>query len=443
MKTTLTSIAMGGLLAAIAAAQPQPRYKVIDLGALGGAYSFGFGINNASEVAGSAATTAQTDGFAATATVWRKVKGKPAIKELGVLGPPFFPACPTCNSAAAAAGALGEVAVGSEIATPDPNGEDFGQWDPPTPTHRVTRAAIWRSGSMIPLPNLPNGNNANVFWTNHLGQISGVAENGVSDLTCSQVTPFQVQRFQATVWGPGGQIQRVLQPLNRDWVAFAFTINDVGEVVGASGLCATTGLPPAAINNTVAAHAVLWARDGSITDLGNLGGAANIASSINNHGQVVGTAQSPNDGTVHAFFWTSQTGMQDYGAFPGAVATVPGCCHTINDKGEIVGFSVEPANQYFGRALLWQGTQPKDLNSFVSDPGPFVHLTGAYSINDSGEIVCQGVTSTGELHACLAVPDRNANAGDSAAPLRDSGNSEALPEKARELLRRRLGAVGQ
>jgi len=398
-----------------------PHYRVVDLGTLGGAYSFGGGINNAGDVAGAAATTAQTDGFAATAALWRKQKGEGgereererrlAIKELGVLGPPFFPACPTCNSGAAAVGALGEVAVGSEIATLDPNGEDFGQYDPPNATHRVTRGAIWRSGVMMALPNLPDGNNANVFWINNLGQISGVAENGTFDFSCSQVTPFQVQRFQPVIWGPNGQIQRVLSPLKTDWVAYAFTINDIGEVVGASGLCATTGLPPAAINNTVATHAILWERDGSITDLGNLGGAANIASSINNHREVVGTAQSPKDGTVHAFFWTRKTGILDYGAFPGAVATVPGCCHTINDRGEIVGFTVEPNNPYFGRALIWQGTEPKDLNDFIRDPGPFVQLTGAFSINDAGEIVCQGVTNTGELHACLAVPNKRRDDG--------------------------------
>jgi len=444
MKTILTSIAAGSLLAAFAAAQPQTRYRVVDLGALGGAYSFGFGINNAGDVAGSAATTAQTDGFAATAALWRKVKGKPAIKDLGVLGPPFFPACPTCNSAAAAAGLLGEVAVGSEIAALDPNGEDFGQWDPPNPAHRVTRGAIWRNGVMIALPDLPGGNNANVFWTNDLGQVSGVAENGSFDSSCSQVTPFQVQRFQAVVWGPGGQIQRVLPPLKKDWVAYAFTINDIGEAVGASGLCATTGLPPVAINNTVATHAVLWESDGSITDLGNLGGAANIASSINNHGEVVGTAQSPKDGTIHTFLWTRRTGMLDYGAFPGAVASIAGCCHTINDKGEIVGFSIEPDNPYFGRALLWQGTEPKDLNDFVSDPGPFVHLTGAFSINDSGEIVCQGVTSNGEVHACLAVPTRNPGSNGCALPVvHGSAGNVQLPENTRQFLRRRFGVPGR
>jgi probable HAF family extracellular repeat protein len=439
MKTIRTSILTGSLLAALAAAQPQPRYSVIDLGTLGGTYSFGFGINSAGEVAGAAATPAQTDGFAATAFLWSKQKG---IIPLGVLGPPLFPACPTCNSGAAGVGALGEVAMGSEIATLDPNGEDFGQGDPPNPTHRVTRGAIWRNGVMTVLPNLPGGNNASVFWINNRGQISGVAENGTFDSSCSQVTPFQVQRFQPVIWGPGGEIERVLSPLKADWVAYAFTINDSDEVVGASGPCSTTGLPPFAISNTIAAHAVLWEKDGSVADLGSLGGAANIASSINNRGEVVGT--SPKDGTIHAFLWTRQKGMLDYGAFPGAVATVPGCCHTINDRGEIVGFSIEPNNPYFGRALIWQGTEPKDLNAFVRDPGPFVQLTGAFSINDAGEIVCQGVTNTGELHACLAVPHNGAVLNESVSPAtRQLGSPVPLSDNARELLRRRFGIRGR
>ena len=50
-------------------------YTVIDLGTLGGTYSFGFGINSAGDVAGAAATPAQTDGFAATAFLWSKQKG--------------------------------------------------------------------------------------------------------------------------------------------------------------------------------------------------------------------------------------------------------------------------------------------------------------------------------------------------------------------------------
>src|SRR4051812_13296010 len=109
MKTILTSIAAGALLATLAVAQ-QKTYKVIDLGALGGAYSVGFGINDKGEVAGQAATAAQTDGFAATAFLWSKQNG---IKNLGILGPPLFPACPTCSSDGAGVGAAGEVAGGS------------------------------------------------------------------------------------------------------------------------------------------------------------------------------------------------------------------------------------------------------------------------------------------------------------------------------------------
>ena len=383
------------------------RYIVTDLGTLGGTYSFGFGINNAGEVAGQAATPAQTDGFAGTAFLWSKQKG---IVNLGVLGPPLFPACPTCSSDAAAVGASGEVAMGSEIGLLDPNGEDFCQFynpfDPSSAHHRQCRGAIWRNGLLTALPNLPGGNNNNAFWINNLGQVSGFAENDIPDSSCSIVTPFQVRRFQPVIWGPNGKIQRVLSPLvsKGDTVAYAFTINDHGQVVGNSGLCSTTGLPPAAVSNTTVAHAVLWESDGSVHDLGSLGGAHNGASSINNRGEVVGVAQSPKDGKVHAFLWTRQTGMLDYGAFPGAVATIVGCCHTNNDRGEIVGFSIEPSNPYGGRALIWQGTEPKDLNNFVRDPGPFVQLTGAFSINDAGEIVCQGVTNTGDLHACLAIP---------------------------------------
>src|SRR5262245_59579620 len=111
MKKLLTSLAACNLLLAVASAQPQPRYDVIDLGTLGGTYSIGFGINNFGFVAGAAATPHQTDGFAATAFLWTKPTG---MDNLRVLGPPAFPLCPTCNSGAAGIGLLGQVAMGSE-----------------------------------------------------------------------------------------------------------------------------------------------------------------------------------------------------------------------------------------------------------------------------------------------------------------------------------------
>jgi probable HAF family extracellular repeat protein len=351
------------------------------------------------------------------------------------LGPPSSPDCPTCNSVSAAVGARGQVAIGSETAALDPDGEDYCQFG----THRQCRGAIWKNGVMTVMPKLPGGRNANVFWMNNRGEVSGHAETGVGDTSCSTVTPFQVRRFLPVIWAPNGDIERVLSPLvsKGDTVAYAFTVNDTGQTVGASGLCSTTGLPPFAINSTTATHAVLWERDGSVVDLGSLGGAANIASSVNNRGEVVGTSESP-DGTVHAFMWTRHNGILDYGAFPGAVATVPGCCHTLNDQGEIVGFSIEPDNPYGGRALIWQGNQPKDLNDFVRWPGPFVRLIAANSINDAGDIVCQGVTSNGEVHACLATPNHGHAHGDDSSPVTKGTDHPADPARIGMRLRGRF-----
>lgn len=295
---------------------------------------------------------------------------------------------------------------------------------------------------MTVLPNLPGGNNANVFWINNLGQVSGVAETDVSDPSCSNVTPFQVRRFQPVIWGPNGEIQRVLSPLvsKGDTVAYAFTINDNGQVVGASGLCSTTGLPPAAINNTIASHAVLWEKDGSIIDLGGLGGAVDIASSINNRGEVLGGGPSPKDGTFHAWLWTRQTGTSDYGAFLGAVATVTPCCHSLNDRGEIVGIAIFPDDM---RALAWQGIEPKDLNDFVRAPSPFVQLLAASSISDAGEIIGWGVTLGGEVHAFLATPNNGAAPSETLAPLMQGTAHPPVPESVRNLLSGRFGIRGR
>ena len=143
-----------------------------------------------------------------------------------------------------------------------------------------------------------------------------------ADATCT--TPFQVLRFQAVKWGPDGAIQQ-LAPLNGDTVAFAFGINERGQAVGVSGLCSNTSLPP---NAPGGPHAVLWEKDGSVVNLGILPGGVengnNVATSINDRGEVVGTALDV-DGTVHAFLWTRQSGMQDLSVPAGDFVGVAPC----------------------------------------------------------------------------------------------------------------------
>jgi probable HAF family extracellular repeat protein len=378
MKLILTSIAASSLLAALAVAQPAPRYTITDLGTLGGTYSYAYGNNNEGWVAGGAATPTQTDGVSETAFLWHNGH----IINLGTLGGP--------NSGAGGPNARGEAVLSSETSKPDPNSEDFCGFG----THLQCLAATWKHGELTALPNLPGGNNAAAFGINNRGEIVGFAETDTTDV-CA--TPFQALRFEAVIWEPNGQIRELL-PLKGDTVAFAFGINDHGQAVGSSGLCSNTTLPPLAPSGP---HAVLWEKDGSVIDLGNLGGTNNIAGSINDRGEVVGTSQSAKDGTIHAFLWTKHKGMQDLGAYPGAVATVAPCCHSINNRGEVIGFAIDGTTFNF-RALVWQDQVPMDLNQFIP-AGSGWYLEAAETISDNGEIVGYG-TINGQVHAFLATP---------------------------------------
>jgi len=389
------------------------RYTVTDLGTLGGSYSYGYGINNAGVVSGGAATQAQTDGVSQTAFLWDRGH----FFNLGTLG---GIACPDCSSEAGGPNAKGESPILSETSEPAYMGEDFCGFG----THRQCLGAIWKNGKMTALSTLRGGQNGQAYWTNDRGQVVGFAENGTIDPTCASSVPFQVLRFEAVIWGPNGDVHE-LHPLKGDTVGFAFGINDKGEAVGATGVCSNTSLPPV---HPAGAHAVLWEKDGTPTDLGSLAGLApNVAGSINNLGQVVGTSPF-SDGTIHSFLWTRTTGMQDLGTFPGAVVTVAPCCHTINDKGQVAGFSIDAVGNM--RAFLWRNGVMSDLNALVPDSP--LYLLAASSINDAGEIAGYGVNSDGDVHAFLATPRKCALSHASQGP-------KVLPENVRELVQQRLG----
>jgi len=390
----------------------QPHYTVLDLGTLGGNSSSAFDMNDRGWVAGSANLVA---GGPQHAFLWY---GAGPLKDLGTLGPPDFPACPTCNSGVDGPNLFGEAAGSSETSTYfGATGEDFCEFG----THHQCLPVIWKSGVLEALPTLVGGSsNGSGFGLNNLGQVVGFAENGIiGDSTdpadCSiGGTPFQKSQFEAVLWEPNGQLRK-LRPLKGDTVGFAFGNNDTGQVVGATGTCSTTAIPP----NPNGLHAVLWEPDGSPIDLGSLGGtSSNVASSINERGEVVGTSQSSKDNNIHAFLWTESTGMQDYGTFPGAIATVPACCQTINNNGEIVGFSIDPLGN--ARALVWQDKTPMDLNNFIPQNSP-LYLQQSLTVNDAGEIAgvaivkssCPAATPPNwqvnqsvctEFHAFLATP---------------------------------------
>jgi probable HAF family extracellular repeat protein len=394
MKTLLTSIAAGSLLAALAVAQP--HYTVTDLGTLGGpgTTSNPLGVNAFGWAAGTSNLVANGPNHA---FLWF---GGGRLLDLGTLG---GPECTTCNSQANGMNALAETAVGSETSSMDPNGEDFCGYG----THHQCRGAIGTAWGLAPLPLLPGGNNANAFDVNDLGRAVGVAENGTSDATCaSGGQAFQALRFEAVSWGPGGRIQE-LQPLPGDTVGFATGINFKGQAVGASGLCSNTAyLTPF---GPFAPHAVLWDSNGSPTDLGHLegepAGIYNIATSINDRGDVVGFAcvggdTNPATCIEDTFLWTKETGMQDLGRYPNSIATGPPCCHTINNHREIVGFSVDASGNEL--AIVWKGKTAVALNTLIPQNSGW-NLECAQGINDAGEIVGFG-TINGSVHAFRATP---------------------------------------
>jgi probable HAF family extracellular repeat protein len=406
------------MLPGISAAQRRHQsahYTVTDLGTLGGDYSFAYGLNNVGVVAGGAATNSQTDFFSQTGFVWYRGQ----IINIGTLGGAD---CPDCSSEAGGPNAAGLSPVLSETATFDANGEDFCGFG----TKRQCLAAVWKNGNLRALPTIAGGNNSQAYWANNQGEIVGFSETDVFDATCSY--PSQVLRYEGVVWGPNG-IKRELRPYANDTVSFGFGINDQGQAIGVSGLCSNVSFPP---NYPPAGpHAVLWQKDGSVVNLGGLDTLSNVAASINNRGDVVGTSEM-SDGTIHSFLWTPKTGTpQDLGTYPSdSFVTVTGCCHTINDKGEIVGFSINSDGM---RALVWQSGTPVDLNSLLPEDSSW-YLLSAASINDVGQIVGWGINENGDLHAYLATPITT-----SAAPqARGKTQPPPLSEQVREFVRRRL-----
>jgi probable HAF family extracellular repeat protein len=336
---------------------------------------------------------------------------------------------PGLNSGAFGVNNRGQAMVQAEVASKDPNNENFCAYG----TGQKCLPYLWDRGGLAPLP-LLGGNNGTVGTVNNRGEAVGIAETAVVDPNCPvglspSGTGPQVLDFEAVIWGPApGQI-RTLRPLAGDTVGMAVGINDNGQAVGATGTCANTMLPPLAFGP----HAVIWDADGTPRDLGNLGSTAlNMALSVNNRGEVVGVSSlypdsSPFFGS-HAFLWSPETGlMRDLGTLPGDVQSV---AQGINDRGQVVGVSFDEHGN--PRPFLWQKGIMQDLNELVAGGAPLYLLFGP-TINASGEIAGFGVTEAGDVHAFVANPLRG-----KAEPEVERAPA-AMPESLRQIMGDRRG----
>jgi probable HAF family extracellular repeat protein len=289
---------------------------------------------------------------------------------------------------------------------------------------------VWRNGRIAQLP-LLGGHNGSTFNINNRGKVAGYAETSTRDAECPTTvaangTGPQVLDFEAVVWNAKRNHVRELPPLLGDTVGTAEWVNDKGEAVGTSGRCTNTVIPPF----TVGPHAVLWDRDGSVTNLGSLGGTANpallignVAFAINNRGQVVGISTLAGNSIVHPFLWTREHGMHDLCA---ACNDRTIAALAINDDGDVVGAS-NPGGILTGTpyAAIFKDGAAVDLNGLVP-ANTSLYLLTAFSINNKGEIAGFGVTQAGELHAFIATPRHRDD---------DDGDEERESSKAAEAKR--------
>jgi probable HAF family extracellular repeat protein len=386
---------------AVQAQPPHPlQYKLTDLGPSGNPFSQAAGIADNGLVAG---FDTAPDGTSHS-ILW--YKGRPIdISAPGLGGP---------NNGAGGVNLRDQVMGQAETSKKDPNNENFCAYF----TGLQCLPYVWQFGVITPLPTL-GGTNASFGAINNLGAVSGYAENKHRDRDPDTAcrpgvaingTGPQVLDFEPVIWGPKpGQI-RQLPLLRGDTVGMALGLNDLGQAVGTTGTCANTLIAPL----LGGPHAVLWDIDGSVHNLGNLGGTINntllasgtVAFSINNRGQVTGQSDLPGDQIFHPFLWTRQTGMVDLGVLDGDAV---GAGLSLNNWGNVVGASVTAPGPAGGnsRAFLWHKGHMSDLNALIPANSP-MYLIVAFSINDEGQIAGFGVVTSGpdagEVHGFLATP---------------------------------------
>jgi probable HAF family extracellular repeat protein len=199
---------------------------------------------------------------------------------------------------------------------------------------------------------LPGGTLSYAYKINTLGQAVGYADTADG-------------KQHGVLFSDGGL--QDLGTLGTGKTSNAYGINDLGQIVGYS-----TTAPQGTQEG--AQHAFYY--DGTMHDMGTLGGDTSDAWNINNAGQVIGYSDTvPNFGIPHAFLWDTVNGFQDLGTLGGAVSYGYG----INESGDATG-SAETADGFL-HAFVYSNGVMNDIGTL-----PDGNYSQGWAINEVGDV---------------------------------------------------------
>jgi uncharacterized membrane protein len=308
-------------------ARASTSYEMTRLGFLpGDGFSYAARINNAGDVLGNSLSLNDGANDSRGAFLWNRTSGMVDIR----IEDQFDYAGDINNNGQIVGTARGDYGPSAAVLR-EANGE-LVQLDPITPGAYGTEACALNDNGWI----VGRSDNSAVIWQgNTTAQLIGGASSSYSyaiDINNNASVIWGESLFDANhqwsgtrsyVWNNG--VNTLLQSLNAGDDCQAGSINDFGIVVGVSG-----------------DHAVVWDSDGSILlDLG-----VGAAYGINRSGQIVGVRDNK------AVLWNSDGSIAaDLGALAGD--GIGSYAYSINDMGQVVG-SAE--NGLYGRseAVLWQ-----------------------------------------------------------------------------------------
>jgi probable HAF family extracellular repeat protein len=281
----------------------------------------------------------------------------------------------------------------------------------------ATTAKMWTGGAFSSLPGCPDGQvnyvscESQALDINNWGHVVGwwreiqgwVVSDQIAFRYEDGVVTLIPSLFRANGINAAGQIVGSILVREGDKLSTHAAVYEDGSVVdlGTLGGVASEAL---AINDAgvvvgwvetpTGRHAFRYS-DGVMADLGTLGGATSAALGINSAGMIVGAADRA-DGSRHAFLFDGLT-MVDLGTLGGDWSEA----RAINDAGQVVGSSSASSTVSKFRAFVFSDGEMHDLNGYLSapllggSPYGFYQLVNARGINARGQILADPCCALG------------------------------------------------